>query len=319
MKLWIKAITTFTTVGFLLWGQVSWAGEGSKLAFVRGGNIWVADADGAGARQLTYSYRDQRPALSPDGKWVAFYSGAGEDTGFGQIFMIPSQGGLVRQFRHPDLQGAEYPAFSPDGGSLLLVGLSDLRVKKRGGEDQAFATMSIGLADLKTGGLRRIISNPNTLLDVGYVYAAPAFSPDGALIAYQESGSDVSGGFVVLNLQGKRIFRFPRNPREATPYWRPQFAPDGKKILCYSPATSEGEMDLIYLVDLKTRQRTKITEGSNPGFVDHGRVIVFERWPKERWTAPATAKPDLWRLELQPGAGPKKILTDASQPAGQMP
>ncbi len=82
--------------------------------------------------QLTYSYRDQRPALSPDGKWVAFYSGAGEDTGFGQIFMIPSQGGLVRQFRHPDLQGAEYPAFSPDGGSLLLVGLSDLRVKKKG-------------------------------------------------------------------------------------------------------------------------------------------------------------------------------------------
>lgn len=289
------------------------------MAFVREGNLWVAAADGSGARQLTYSHRDRGPALSPDGRWVAFYSGVGEDTGFGQVFMIPSQGGLVQQFRHPEIQGAEYPAFSPDGGSLLFVGLSGLKVKGAGAAAQAYATMSICLANLKTGELRRLVQHPHTLLDTGYLYAAPAFSPDGARFAYQESGSDVSGGLVVMNLKGKRIFRFPRNPREATPYWGPKFAPDGKQILCYAPATAEGEMDLVYLVDLETGRKTRVTEGSKPCFVDRGRAIVFERWPKERWSAPGTAKPDLWRLELAAGARPQRIIPDASEPGGQMP
>ena len=295
------------------------AGESGKLAFVRGGNIWVADADGAGPRQLTYSRQDLGPALSPDGRWVAFYSGVGEETGYGQVFLIPSKGGVVQQFRHPELRGAEHPSFSPDGGSLVFVGLSDLKLKKRGSEEQAYATMSICLADLKTGNLRRVVSHPDTFLDTGYIFDAPAFSPDGKVIAYQQSGSDVSGGFVVMNLQGKRIFRFPRNPRDSTPYRRPQFAPDGKQILCYSPASAADEMDLIYLVDPASRKKTKITEGSKPCFVDRGQAIVFERWPNRRWIAPQTAQPDLWRLELTAGARPKMLIADASQPAGQMP
>jgi len=318
MNHWSKVVLGILAVaGLLTWGRAAPAAASSKLAFVRGGNIWVANPDGSGARQLTYSYRDQGPALSPDGKWVAFYSGVEEDTGYGQVFMIPSQGGVVQQFRHPDLQGAEHPAFSPDGGSLVLVGLSHLQVKDRGGAEQAFASMSICVADLKTGGLRRIISHANTRLDMGYVYEAPAFAPDGGRIAYQKSGSDVSGGFVVINLKGKPGFRFPRNRRDATPYWRPQFSRDGGQILCFSPATAEGEMDLVYLVDLERGQKTKLTEGSNPCFVERGKAIVFERWPRERWTSPATAKPDLWRLELAAAARPRKILADASQPAGQ--
>ena len=82
-------------------------------------------------------------------------------------------------------------------------------------------------------------------------------------------------------------------------------------------SAAEGEMDLVYLVDLERGRKTKLTEGSNPCFVERGKAIVFERWPRERWTSPATAKPDLWRLELTAGARPRKILADASQPAGQ--
>jgi Tol biopolymer transport system component len=318
MNHWSRVVLVILAVaGLLAWGGAAPAAATGKLAFVRGGNIWVANSDGSGAWQLTYSHRDQGPALSPDGKWVAFYSGVGEDTGYGQVFMIPSQGGVVQQFRHPDLQGAEHPAFSPDGGSLVLVGLSHLQVKDQHGAEQAFATMSICIADLKTGELRRIISRANTPLDKGYVYEAPVFAPDGSRIAYQKSGSDVSGGFVVINLKGKPVFRFPKSRRDPTPYWRPQFSRDGGQILCFSPAAAEGEMDLVYLVDLEGGKTTRLTEGSNPCFVERGKAIVFERWPRERWTSPATATPDLWRLELTAGARPRKILADASQPAGQ--
>jgi Tol biopolymer transport system component len=295
------------------------AAEKPKLAFVRGGNIWIADSDGGNARQLTHSRRDRGPAVSPDGKWVAFYSGVGEETGFGQVFLIPATGGVIQQFRHPEIQGGEHPAFSPDGKSLLFVGLSDLKAKKERGSELSFATMSLSLADLGSGAVRRLISHPNANLDTGYIYSHPAFSPDGRFIAYQESGSDVSGGFEVLNLQGKRIFRFPKNSRDATPYWRPQFTPDGKEILCYSPATDSGKEDIVYLVSPASGQKTMLALGNSPTWVDHGKAIVYERWPKTRWVTGATAKADLWRLELKSGSGPKKIIADAGEPAGQMP
>lgn len=316
---WTKIATILNIITLLFWGSTTLAAEQPKLAFVRGGNIWIANCDGKGARQLTYSHQDRGPALSPDGKWVAYYSGAGEDTGFGQIFLIPSRGGMIQQFRQPQIQGGEHPAFAPDGQGLLFEGLSDLKISQGKGSEQTYATMSLSLAELASGEVRQIISHPHTRLDAGYIYSNPVFSPDGRRIAFQESGSDVSGGFVVINLKGKRIARFPRNLRDATPYWRPQFFPDGQEMLCYTPATDPGKEDIIYRVNLASGKKTALTLGSNPTLVEHGQAMVYERWPQERWTAGATVKPDLWRLELKPGARPKKIITDAGQPAGQMP
>ncbi len=303
--------------GLFAFGAPGLAAEKAKLVFVRGGNIWIADSDGGNARQLTYSQKDRGPAMSPDGKWVAYYSGFGEQTGFGQIFLIPAKGGVIQQFRQPEVQGGEHPAFSPDGKSLLFVGLSDLQVKKGQGAETSFATMSLSLADLAGGTVRRIISHPNTNLDTGYIYSNPAFAADGRLIAYQQSGSDVSGGFAVIDLQGKRLFQFPRNPRDATPYWRPQFSRDGKEMLCYSPATNAQGEDLIFLVNLATGQKTKVALGGSPTYVDRGKAIVYERRPKERGTNAEAGKTDLWRLELKPGASPRLMIPDAGEPAGQ--
>jgi Tol biopolymer transport system component len=316
---WTKIAAILNISALFFWGSSTLAAEQLKLAFVRGGNIWIADSGGRGARQLTYSHQDRGPALSPDGKWVAYYSGAGEATGFGQIFLIPSRGGMIQQFRQPQIQGGEHPVFSPDGQGLLFVGLSDLEISQRRGSEQTYATMSLSLAELASGEVRKIISHPHTRLDAGYIYSNPAFSPDGRLIAFQESGSDVSGGFEVINLQGKRIWRFPRNPRDATPYWRPQFFPGGREMLCYTPATGPGKEDIIYRVHLASGKKTALTLGSNPTLVEHGQAVVYERWPQERWTAGATVKPNLWRLELKAGAIPHKIITDAGEPAGQMP
>ena len=319
MGRWTKIIVILNSIAVLCWGTTALTAEQPKFVFVRSGNIWIAESNGGEGRQLTHSRQDWGPAVSPDGKWVAYYSGRGEETGFGQIFLIPATGGLVQQFRHPEVQGGEHPAFSPDGKSLLFVGLSDLKVNQKKGSEMPLATMSLTLADLGSGAVRRLISHPNTNLDTGYIYSNPAFSPDGRLIAYQESGSDVSGGFVVIDLQGKRLFRFPKNSRDATPYWRPQFSSDGQEILCYSPATDSGKEDIIYLVRLASGQKTAVTLGSKPTYVDHGKAMVYERRARERWGSGAAAKADLWRLELKPGASPKMIIADAAEPAGQMP
>jgi hypothetical protein len=66
---------------------------------------------------------------------------------------------------------------------------------------------------------------------------------------------------------------------------------------------------------MATRQARGIAEGWNPTFVDGGKAIVYEGWSPDGWNI--GFKPDLWRLDLAPGAQPRKILTDGAEPAGQ--
>src|SRR4051794_29007197 len=67
-------------------------------------SIWLANADGTGARKFLGHERDRNPSWSPDGRYVAFLGsrdaaavagaagGAGDDSA-AQIWIIPSTGG----------------------------------------------------------------------------------------------------------------------------------------------------------------------------------------------------------------------------------
>ncbi|MDD5642795.1 MAG: hypothetical protein PHX53_14190, partial [Syntrophales bacterium] len=150
-------------------GSSSFAGDApGKLAFVRGGSIWLAHSDGSRARRLTHATQDRQPALSPDGRWLAYVSGSEAKSGYGRIFLMSSGGGRARLFLPLGLQGGEHPAFSAGGKSLVFVGLAGLQVKKEEGGEQSFATMSVSVADVKGIAVRQIISSPNTMLDAGY-------------------------------------------------------------------------------------------------------------------------------------------------------
>jgi Tol biopolymer transport system component len=295
----------------------SFAAGKERFAFVRNDKIWTANTDGSDSKQLTSSREDRAPVISPDGKLIAYTSGHDELTGFGNLYLIPVTGGTTKKLELKGIRGSEDAYFSPDGKSLIFVGMTDVKVKKNQGYDMTYATMSISIVELKTGKIKSIMSTKNVLLDAGYIYSSPSFSPDGKLIAYQHSGSDVSGGFSVIDLKGKTVFHFPKKSIDPTPYWQPLFTSDGKKILCYSPATNEKETDSIYMIDLSTGTKKKIAEGTNPAFVNNGKAIIFERWVN-KWDAEGKAKSDLWYLELIKEAKPRKIIENASQPAGRV-
>jgi Tol biopolymer transport system component len=289
------------------------------VAFVRQGNIWVARVDGTGERGLTDFGVCGGPALSPDGKQVAFHCRGDQDiypdTGYGQIYLVETAGGEPRRLKLEGILAAEHPAFSPDGKSLVFVGLSEVRKQGKEDEAQVLATMSISIADIQTGKTQAILRHKNAMLDAGYIYSRPSFSPDGQLILWQQSGSDVSGGFAITDLKGKTLFRFPSQGKDPTPYWRPSLALDGQTVLCYSPATSDASDDTIYVVDRKTGKMVEVTTGAKPAFVRNGSAIVFERWTN-RWSDKAAS--NLWILELKPGAKPRRLITDASEPSGTM-
>jgi TolB protein len=310
---WAQSLGFFFLVVLCFSPSLSWAAGGDLLAFVREGNIWVAHSDGNGSRQLTTSGQAGAPALSPDGQWVAFTSREGEKVG---IRLVSTGGGPVKHLNLPGISEAWSPAFTPDGKSLALVTRFNLQKRRIDGETQEFATHALSLVDLATGKIRHVVQTPDHFWDMGDIYDNLAVSPDGRLLAYQQSGTDVSGGFVVLNLKGQKVLQFPKNPEDYHPFWRPTFSPDGGKMLCFSMATTMGEPTYIYLVDLKTLKATRITAGYYPTFVDGGQAIVFERWTETGKPGPESVKIDLWRLDQSFGAQPRPIIKNAEKPAG---
>ena len=116
--------------------------DGNRIVFesLRSGaqELWVADADGRNAQQLT-SFNGRRggtPAWSPDGQSVVF-DWRNED-GRGDIYMVPVRGGAPRPLtNHPadDL----VPTWSRDGRSIYFAstrtgGYQIWKVSPQGGE-----------------------------------------------------------------------------------------------------------------------------------------------------------------------------------------
>jgi len=79
--------------------------RGDRVAFVYGGDIWLASTAGGAARRVTtHPGRELFPKFSPDGKWLAF---TGQYDGNFNVYVMSSQGGQPRQLTY--YQGAAHP------------------------------------------------------------------------------------------------------------------------------------------------------------------------------------------------------------------
>ncbi|HEX6898720.1 MAG TPA: PDZ domain-containing protein [Thermoanaerobaculia bacterium] len=102
--------------------------HGDSLAFVYGGDIWLAGAQGGEARRLTSGEGQELfPKFSPDGKWIAF---TGQYSGTRQVYVLSVDGGTPRQltFRNdvgplPPRGGVDNQVldWTPDGKQVLYL------------------------------------------------------------------------------------------------------------------------------------------------------------------------------------------------------
>jgi tricorn protease len=104
-----------------------------KIAFMYGGDLWLASSSGGTARRITsHPGRELFPKFSPDGKWLAF---TGQYDGNFNVYVMPAEGGQPKQLTF--YQGSAQPlsdrmgvhnqviGWAPDGKSIIFLSRRD--------------------------------------------------------------------------------------------------------------------------------------------------------------------------------------------------
>jgi tol-pal system beta propeller repeat protein TolB len=150
--------------------------DGSKVAMIlsKSGSpdLWVANLDGSGLRQLTRTKgAEATPTWSPDGRTLCFVS---DDPGRPTLFTVPAAGGEMTRLKVGGVVHCTEPDWSPDGKQIAFTrsaGEFTIYVVPAGGgdakaitpgEDPSWAPNSRTLAFTRgKGGSRKL-----SLLDV---------------------------------------------------------------------------------------------------------------------------------------------------------
>ncbi|NNF19098.1 MAG: protease, partial [Flavobacteriaceae bacterium] len=90
----------------------------THIAFAHAGDIWISALDGSNVKRISSTAAvEENPAISPDGKTIAFNS---NKTGYQAVYTVAISGGQAQQLTwHPS--GAFVRGWSPDGNSVLYA------------------------------------------------------------------------------------------------------------------------------------------------------------------------------------------------------
>ncbi len=227
----------------------------SKIVFVsdRDGNdeLYLMDYDGANQTRLTFNkYRDYMPAISPDGKRIAFTSYRETIAG---LYLMDLEKKKIIPISN---RGTNFAAsFSPDGKKIAFCSTMD-------------GNSEIYVATLDSDGIQNI----KRLTFNEAIDTAPCFSPTGREIAFV---SDRGGTpqIYIMDAEGSNVRRVSFG---GTYHDAPAWSPDGERIVYVSRLDNIFD---LYVLNLRTNQIIKLTESNarneSPCWSPDGRHIVF--------------------------------------------
>lgn len=224
----------------------SFSWDGSRIVFVRAGEIWTANADGSEERKIFSAQPDSRtPTFSPDGSLIAYVHSAG-DIPIGDIWVVPSQGGKPRQLTF-DNDLCATPVWTPDGRHLIFSSC-------RRGSQTLWKVPAAG-------------GEPQPVLVSAGEDTDPEVSRDGTKLIYTTRRNLYTLTLLDPATQQKRELREAR-----TNIMAPVFSPAGDKIAFFS-LVGDGERHL-FIIDGDGRNPTQVTKGK-------GEWNLFPRWSRD--------------------------------------
>lgn len=235
-----------------------------RIAFVYGGDIWVANQDGSEPRHLTtHPAIEERPRFSPDGNWVAFTAAYENNR---DVYVISVDGGQARRLTwHPGTD--DVIGWNPDGSRILFTSPREIR------NSRSAQLFQISIE----GGF------PEKVMDA--VAVDGAWSEDGTHIAYQPywaahrgtSGWRLHRGGAtppiwIIDTQSNKVEKIP-HPRanDLNPMWR------GNNV--YFVSDRDDQAANLYSYDLNSKQINKLTEETNwdiRGADIHNEKIIYQ-------------------------------------------
>ena len=222
---------------------------------------------------------DYSPAISPDGKWLAFASNRLQNA---ELYLMDLTTRSLHQLTHTDELDEYMPAFSPDGKSIAFVtertrGGMMLPPVQASGSDPKSATIYLMDVDGR---------NQRPLIDIEGAQRAPVFSPDGQKIAFEsKSPAQETGGgpgstqnndtleIYVIHSDGTNKKQLTHNDVDDG---HPTWAPNGKQI------AFTGMVDDIYQIFSVNAEGGTVKqltfEGAShyhPTFSPDGKRIIY--------------------------------------------
>ncbi len=248
---------------------LDWSPDGNELAFSDTlpdkTHAWITllSLRDSSIRRLTAPTSqnlDYGPVFSPDGSKIAFISGIAAGV-VEDIYVLPAAGGPPRRLTFDNTWIVGSPAWTADGRDLVFS-------SPRGG--------LLSLWRISASG-----GTPQPVPGVGAIAAFPTISPKGNQLAYQRSDNKIN--IWRLNLKDQIHPLDPPAALISQNYGnsRPQFSPDGKKIVFESNHSGYDEIWACDSDGSNCAQLTSLrgTTGAARWSPD-GRYIAFEYRPK---------------------------------------
>ncbi len=212
-----------------------------------GSDLYVMNADGSGAQQLTHDGTSSSPAWSPGHRQIAYRS---KPNDVADIYVMNANGSGAQQITKDNGTDNDYPTWSPDSQQIAFV-------SNESGKSDVWTVSANG------GKARQLTS------DAAAESQSPAWSPDGQQIAYTTNHE-----IYLMNADGSNSQALTKGDGDSD---SPAWSPDGQQIAYV--VTKSGSSSILTIA-VTTRQSSQVYELSD-GFIGtlswspDGKSIAF--------------------------------------------
>jgi serine/threonine protein kinase len=271
----------------------AWSPDGKQLAFLRlsdnlrQGEVWLADADGSGARRLHAEESSLRwISWSPRGDRVMAVSVPLANAPIYYV-MVPTNGDSVQTVMPvAGLSLTSNPVWLGSGDRIAYA-IVEARATSATGQASRIVEQS-----LRTGKVRELLSLPSSVLNLAVLGSGQL------LMGITQSSQNL----VLVDHPGAADSRERWLTRGASIDRQPTFSPDGKHVLFSS--NRSGNLD-VWEMDVETGALSRITDHPgndwDPAYTPDGRSIL--------WSSDRSGVFEIWEAAAD-GTGARQVSKD---------